>query len=153
MGGFGGPGGGGGMGGHGHKGMNSSNNASAPNVSKHFEDLASLKDALKHVDGLTKDQKDAFPEIERGYLKLLKPLGQEAQQIVDSAHTAHDRPDRQRMDSLRRAGKDLRDREFAAARNILATDPQRDQFDRNVADIHDEEAKREEQMQEHAGHD
>ncbi len=145
MGGFGSPGGGG-HGGHGH-GSEMSSNSSAPNVSKHFEDLASLKDAVKHIDGLTKDQKDAFPEIERGYSKLFKPLGEAAQQMVDSAHAAHERPDRQRMDSLRHQAKDLRDREFAAARNLLTTDPQRDQFDRNVAQIHEDEGKREEEMQ------
>ena len=127
--------------------MGQSSNSSAPNVSKHFEDLASLKDVVKHVDGLTKDQKDAFPEIERGYNKLFKPLGETAQQLVDSAHAAHERPDRQRMDSLRQQAKDLRDREFGAARNILTTDTQRDQFDRNVAQIHEDEAKREEEMQ------
>ena len=130
---------GGGHGGHGH-GSEMGSNSSAPNVSKHFEDLASLKDAVKHIDGLTKDQKDAFPEIERGYSKLFKPLGAQAQQIVDSAHAAHERPDRHRMDSLHAQAKDLRDREFAAARNILTTDTQRDQFDRNVAQIHEDEA-------------
>ncbi len=149
MGGFGGSGGmGGGGGGHGHgHGMGSSSNSSAPNVSKHFEDLASLKDAVKHIDGLTKDQKDAFPEIERGYNKLFKPMGETAQQLVDSAHAAHERPDRQRMDSLRQQAKDLRERELNAARNILTTNTQRDQFDRNVAQIHEDEAKREEEMQ------
>ena len=39
------------------------------------------------------------------------------------------------------------DRELDAARNILTTDTQRDQFDRNVAQIHEDEAKREEEMQ------
>jgi hypothetical protein len=137
-----------GMGGHGGRGeFGKQPNAPAPNVSKHFEEMASLKEVLKHVDGLNKDQKDAFGEIERGYTKSFKPLGQEAQQVVDSAHAAHDRPDPERMDSLRKAAKQLRDDELTATRQILTTDPQRNQFDQNVAQIQQEEAKREEEMQ------
>jgi hypothetical protein len=148
QGGMGGMGGaGGGMGGRGRGGQGMSHNSSAPDVSKHFEELASLKAALKHVDGLTNDQKQSFTDIEHSYSKPFKSLGAQAQQLVDSAHAAHERPDRTRMDSLHQQAKQLRDQEVAAAREILSTDPQRDQFDRNLAELRAEEAKREEQMQ------
>jgi hypothetical protein len=139
--------GGGGMGGHGHRGQGPSSNSTPPDVSKHFEELASLKPVLKHVDGLTNDQKQGFSDIEHSYNKPFKALGSQAQQVVDSAHAAQVRPDRVQMDSLHQKAKQLRDQEFAAARALLSTDPQRDQFDHNVTDVHDEEAKREEQMQ------
>lgn len=144
-GGFGGPGGMGGR--HGHGNHNMSSSSSAPDVSKHFEELASLKDALKHVDGLSGDQKQSLQEIEHGYTKSFKALGQQAQQVVDSAHAAQTRPDPVRMDTLRQQAKQFRDDELGAARQILTTDPQRDQFDKNVAQIHEDEAKREEEMQ------
>jgi hypothetical protein len=142
-GGFGAPGG---MGGRGHSGFGKQDNASAPEVGKHFEEMASLKPALKHVDGLSGDQKTSFDEIEHSYGKALKSLGHDAQQMVDSAHAAHERPDHQRMDSLRKQAKQLRDEELTAARDMLTTDPQRQQFDANVTQIHADEAKREEQM-------
>jgi hypothetical protein len=145
-GGFGGPGGGMG-GGHGHGNHNMSSNSSAPDVSKHFEEMASLKDALKHVDGLSSDQKQSLQEIEHGYTKSFKALGHEAQDLVDSAHAAQQRPDPVRMDTLRQQAKQFRDDELGAAREILGTDAQRDQFDKNVAQIHEDEAKREEEMQ------
>jgi hypothetical protein len=141
MGGFGSPGG---MPGRGRGGFGKSHNSSAPDVAKHFEEMASLKAALKHVDGLTNDQKLSVADIERGYGKSFKELGHEAQQLVDSGHAAHGSPDRARMDSLRQKAKRQRDEELAAARNILSTDPQRDQFDRNLAQLREEEAKREE---------
>ena len=146
-GGFGSPGG---MGGRGHRGFGQSN-SSAPNVSKHFEDLASLKDALKHVDGLNKDQKSGFEDIEHSYQPRFKSMGHDAQQIVDSAHTAHERPDHQRLDSLRLQAKRLRDEELGAARALLSTSPQRDRFDSNVAQIRADEAKHEEEMEERLG--
>jgi hypothetical protein len=144
-GGFGGPGGMGGGHGHGNHGMSA--NSSAPDVSKHFEAMASLKDALKHVDGLTGDQKQSLQEIEHGYTKSFKALGKEAQDVVDSAHAAQQRPDPVRMDTLRQQAKQFRDDELAAAREILSTDAQRDQFDKNVAQIREDEAKREQEMQ------
>jgi len=124
-----------------------SRGSSAPNVAKHFEELASLKAALKHVDGLTNDQKQSLTDIEHSYSKPFKSLGGQAQQLIDSAHAAHERPDRTRMDSLHQQGKQLRDQEVAAAREILGTDTQRDQFDHNVAQLREEEAKHEEQME------
>jgi len=142
-----------GMGGHGRGEFGQQPNAPAPNVSKHFEEMASLKEVLKHVDGLNKDQKDAFGQIERGYTKSFKPLGEAAQQVLDNAHAAHERPDPQRMDSLRTQAKQLRTDELAAARDILTTDPQRTQFDQNVAQVQQEEAKREEQMQQQMSSD
>lgn len=145
-GGFGGPGGG--MGGHGHHNHDMSPNSSAPDVSKHFEAMASLKDALKHVDGLNGDQKQSLQEIEHGYTKSFKALGQQAQQLVDSAHAAQQRPDPVRMDTLRQQAKQFRNDELTAAREILSTDPQRDQFDKNVAQIKADEAKREQEMEE-----
>jgi hypothetical protein len=136
----------GGMGGHGRGGHGMPRGSSAPDAAKHFEELASLKAALKHVDGLTKDQKQSFDDIEHSYSKPFKSLGGQAQQLIDSAHAAHERPDRTRMDSLRQQAKHLRDQEVAAAREILSTDPQRDQFDRNIAQLLEEEAKHEEQL-------
>jgi hypothetical protein len=144
-GGFGGPGGMGG--GHGHHNHDMSSNSSAPDVSKHFEAMASLKDALKHVDGLSGDQKQSLQEIEHGYTKSFKALGHEAQELVDSAHALQQRPDPVRMDTLRQQAKQFRDDELGAARQILSTDSQRDQFDKNVAQIREDEAKREEEMQ------
>lgn len=125
--------------------------SNAPDVAKHFEELGSLKDALKHVDGLSGDQKQALSEIERQYGKSFKAMGHDAQQIVDSAHAAHERPDPQRMDSLHKQAKQLRDQELAAARDMLTTDKQRDQFDKNVTQIRADEAKREETMDEEPG--
>jgi hypothetical protein len=145
MGGLGGPGGMGGGRGHGNHGMSS--NSSAPDVSKHFEEMASLKDALKHVDGLTGDQKQSLQEIEHGYTKSFKALGHEAQDLVDSAHVAQVRPDPVRMDTLRQQAKQFRTDELGAAREILTTDTQRDQFDKNVAQIQADEAKHEQDMQ------
>jgi hypothetical protein len=138
---------GGGGGGHGRGGQGMSHTSSAPDVSKHFEELGSLKAALKHIDGLTNDQKQSFSDIEHSYSKPFKSLGAQAQQLVDSAHAAQQRPDRIRMDSLHVQAKQLRDQEVAAAREILSTDAQRTQFDSNIAQIREEEAKHEEQMQ------
>jgi hypothetical protein len=55
-------------------------------------------------------------------------------------------PDMDDLRSLRLAADSVRDRELVVARAVLATDEQRARFDQNVADIHAEEAKREEAM-------
>jgi hypothetical protein len=116
-----------------------------------MEDLASLDRALRDVPGLNRPQKDSLKAIEGNYTRIFKSYAIAARNKVDSAHAAGGTPDMDGLRTLRLQADTVRNGEFAAARTVLATDEQRFRFDQNVADIHAEDAKREEQMRSRKG--
>ena len=116
-----------------------------------MEDLASLDRALRDVPDLAHPQKDSLKGIENNYARIFKSYGIAARNKVDSARAAGGVPDMEGLLTLRLEADSVRTGELAAARAVLTTDEQRTRFDQNVADIHAEEAKREEQMRSRRG--
>jgi hypothetical protein len=147
MGGGGGRGrGGGGRGGRGGAEAKGQQGPNSGDVAKQMEELASLDRALRDVPNLDGQKKDSLKAIEGTYGRIFKSYAIAARNKVDSAHAAGGMPDMDDLRSLRLAADSVRDRELVVARAVLATDEQRARFDQNVADIHAEEAKREEAM-------
>ena len=115
-------------------------------VARRFEQMASLKAALRHVDDLTDAQKDSLERIEDVVREELQDYGKAARSIVEAATARNAPPDTALMRGITDGARKVRDRELAAARTVLATDAQRAAFDANVATLREEEAKREEEM-------
>jgi hypothetical protein len=155
MGGMGGGGGrgGGGRGGRGGKGGDSAGQRgpSSDDAAKQMEELSSLDRALRDVPDLDGQKKDSLKAIEGTYAKIFKSYGIAARNKVDSARAAGGLPDVNDMRTLRTEADSVRSGEFVAARALLTTDEQRARFDQNIADIHAEDAKREEQMKNRRG--
>jgi hypothetical protein len=160
MGGGGGMGGMGGMGGRGRGGRGGRSGGdeagqqrgpSSADVAKQMEELASLDRALNDVPDLNGQQKDSLKAIEGKYGAIFKSYGIAARNKVDSAHAAGGAPDMDDLRSLRLSADSVRTGEFAAARAVLTTDQQRAPFDKNVADINADEAKRVDEMRKRRG--
>jgi hypothetical protein len=116
-----------------------------------MEELASLDRALNDVPNLDRQQKDSLKAIEGTYGRIFKSYAIAARNKVDSARAAGGMPDMDDMRSLRVAADSVRTGELALARAVLTTDEQRAPFDRNVADIRAEEAKRDDEMRKRRG--
>jgi hypothetical protein len=140
MGGMGGMGGrGGGRGGPGGQG-GSRVSPVAGEMAKHFEQMASLKPVLKDVkvDGAAKD---SLRNIEKAYKPRFKDYGDHLKKLFEG-----DRPPAfEEIRKLHDGARTLQDDEFAAARAVIA-ESERDQFDRNVTALRDEERKRQEEQ-------
>ena len=146
MGGVGGMGRGGGREGEGRRpGMG--RGAAGRDVARRFEEMGSLKDVLKHVDGLGKAQKDSLKRLEKHYTESFEGYGKQAKTMFAAADSGA-RPDMEEMRRLRDDALNLRRQELADARAGLATDAQRAAFDANVQRLEEERAKREEGMRE-----
>lgn len=146
----GGAGGMGGMGGMGRRGMGGARSGgrrqmSEDDTQKRFEDMAALKPALKDIK-LQDTQKDTLDKVEKAYRPQLGDYGRALWTLMQNG------ADPDSAKSLRNGARQLRDQEFAQARDLLTTD-QQPTFDDNVAKIHAEEAKRDEQMRSRMGGD
>jgi hypothetical protein len=157
-GGMGGMGGGGGRGrgggGRGGRGGAEAKGQQGPNsgdVAKQMEELASLDRALRDVPNLDGQKKDSLKAIEGTYSRIFKSYAIAARNKVDSARAAGGTPDVNDLSTLRLEADSVRGGELSAARAVLTTDEQRARFDQNIADIHAEDAKREEQMRTRRG--
>ncbi len=144
------PGGGGmgGMGGMGRRGMDGGRpgghrQMSEDDTQKRFEDMAALKPAFKDIK-LQDAQKDTLQKIEKAYRPQLGDYGRALWTLLQNG------ADPDSATSLRNGARQLRDQELAEARGLLTTD-QQPKFDDNVAKIHADEAKRDEQMRSRMG--
>jgi hypothetical protein len=127
------PGGfGGERGGHGGRrgGIGPATSPAAGDAAKRFEEMASLKSALAHVDGLSHAQKDSLKHVEATYKADFKQYGVAAKKLFAGAGAA---PNPDEYKKLEEGAHTLRADELAAARAVLATDAQRATFDANVA--------------------
>jgi hypothetical protein len=149
-GGGGGMGGMGGMGGGGHRGFGGNRNGgqhheiSEGDTEKRFENMAALKPALKDI-GLDNTQKDTLKKLEKAYRPQLGDYGRALWTLEQDGGAD---PDSVR--SIRSGAHVLRDQEFVEARGLLTAD-QQTKFDANVAKIHADEAKREDEMRSRMG--
>lgn len=142
--------GGGGMGGMGRRGMGSGRpgahrQMSEDDVQKRFEDMAALKPALKDIK-LQDAQKDTLDKIEKAYRPQLGDYGRALWTLMQNG------ADPDSAKSMRAGARQLRDQELTEARGRLTSD-QQPKFDDNVAKIHADEAKRDEQMRSRMGGD
>lgn len=146
------PGGGGmgGMGGMGRRGMGGGRPGGRRQISegdmqRRFEDMAALKPALKDIK-LQDAQKDTLDKIEKAYRPQLGDYGRALYTLMQNG------ADPDSAKSLRSGARQLRDQELTEARGLLTSD-QQPTFDDNVAKIHADEAKRDEQMRSRMGGD
>jgi len=140
------PGGGGGRPGSGGGPRPAGGRAPAPgtNMAKRFEEMSSLKRALKGVKGLSKAQKDSLKRIEATYKERFRGYGNAVKKLTESAAAAGTPSNIEEMRKLRDGAETLQQRQFAEARAVLSTDEQRAVFDANVATIREGEAERRE---------
>ena len=145
--------GGGGMGGMGGMGRGrhgfGGNHGQHPQMSqddmaKRFENMAALKPALKDI-GLDKAQKDTLNKLEKAYRPQLGDYGRALWSVMQGGGADPDS-----VKSLRTGARTLRDQEFTEARGLLTTD-QQPTFDQNVAKIHADDEKRDDQMRSRMG--
>jgi hypothetical protein len=122
----------------GQRGLNSGD------VAKQMKELGSLDRALDDVPDLDRQKKDSLKAIEGTYGRIFESYAIAARNKVDSVRAAGGTPAMDDLRSLRVEADSVRSGELVAARAVLTTDEQRGRFDRNVADIRAEEAKREE---------
>lgn len=140
----GGRGGPGAPGGHGGRG-----GPDAAGVEKRFTDLASLKEATRDIDGLSKAQKDSLKRIESHYHNQLAGYGKAARKMVEGAQgdanagASSAPPDMSELRRLQADAMGVRREEFEAARAVLTSDAQRAKFDANLSSMRETEAKRE----------
>jgi hypothetical protein len=146
------PGGGGmgGMGGMGRRGMGGGRGGgrrqmSEDDLQRRFEDMAALKPALKNIK-LQDAQKDTLAKLEKAYRPQLGDYGRALYTLMQNGADADS------ATSLRNGARQLRDQEFTEARGLLTSD-QQPAFDDNVAKIHADDAKRDEQMRSRMGGD
>jgi len=146
------PGGGGmgGMGGMGRRGMGGGRGGahrqmSEDDLQRRFEDMAALKPALKNIK-LQDAQKDTLDKLEKAYRPQLGDYGRALYTLMQNGADADS------AKSLRNGARQLRDQEFTEARGLLTSD-QQSTFDDNVAKIHADDAKRDEQMRSLIGGD
>lgn len=144
------PGGGGGMGGMGgmggrRGGMGGNRGGmrrpiSQDDLEKRYENMASLKPVLKHIK-LDDTEKDTLDKVEKAYRPQLGDYGRAAYNLFQDGG----RPDADSLAAIRSGARKLRDQEFDEARALLTADQQKT-FDENVTKVHDDEAKRDEDM-------
>ena len=103
-------------------------------MSKRVEEMYSLKELLKHVDGLEGGQKDSLKAIEGLYKPRFKEQGEELRKLLSRARATGQQPDMEEMRRLTGAARQLHQEETAAARAVLTTDEQRQRFDANLAE-------------------
>lgn len=150
-GGGGGMGGMGGMGGGGRRGFGGNRSQqhhqmSEDDMQKRYEDMAALKPALKDI-GLDNTQKDTLDKLEKAYRPQLGDYGRAMYALTQNGDAEPDS-----VKALRTSARALRDQEFTEARGLLTTD-QQPKFDQNVAKIHSDEEKRDDQMRSRMGGD
>lgn len=147
------PGGGGGMGGmggmgggrHGYGGNRGQHHQmSQDDMEKRFENMAALKPALKDI-GLDNTQKDTLGKLEKAYRPQLGDYGRALYALTQGGSADPDS-----TKALRTGARTLRDQEFTEARGLLTTD-QQPKFDQNVAKVHADEEKRDDQMRSRMG--
>jgi hypothetical protein len=114
---------------------------------REMERRASLDDAMRKVPELTDAQKDSVRALEKGYSQSFRSYAVLLKTTLDAPRPAGARPDIRALGMLRLTADSTRNAELTAARALLTTDAQRDRFDRNVAELREREAKREEQIQ------
>jgi hypothetical protein len=130
------------MGGRGGMGARRPN---GDDIAKRIEDMASLKPALKGIklDGARKDSTKA---IEKSYKQRFEDLGRAAKEMFANDQ----RPDPDSLRAVRQDARQMRDEELALARAVI-DESQQAKFDANVQKIHDDEAKREDEMRSRRG--
>ncbi|HKV50618.1 MAG TPA: hypothetical protein VJO52_05390 [Gemmatimonadaceae bacterium] len=146
MGGMGSMGGGGRRGGFGGNHGQHHQKMSEDDMQKRFENTAALKPALKDI-GLDNAQKDTLDKLEKAYRPQLGDYGRALWSLAQNGGADPDS-----VKALRTGARTLRDQEYAEARGLLTTD-QQPKFDQNVAKIHSDEAKRDDQMRSRMGVD
>jgi len=119
---------------------------SAADVERRMIERASLGDAVHKLPDFTDAQKDSIKALEKRYHDVFKSYAAAMRAQLDSARAAGAMPDYRAMGMLRMAADSTRDAELARARAFLSSDAQRAQFDRNLAEMNEREAKREEEM-------
>ncbi|HEY7893733.1 MAG TPA: hypothetical protein VIC24_02405 [Gemmatimonadaceae bacterium] len=145
-GGMGGMGGGGRHGGFGGNRGQQHQKMSEDDMQKRFEDMAALKPALKDI-GLDNTQKDTLEKLEKAYRPQLGDYGRALWSLSQNGGADPDS-----VKALRTGARTIRDQEYTEARGLLTTD-QQPKFDQNVAKIHSDEEKRDDQMRSHMGGD
>jgi hypothetical protein len=144
MGGMGGGGGRRGGGGGGRRGGddNAQRGPSSSDVEKQIKEMGSLDKALDGVPDLDRPKKDSLKAIESNYNRIFESYGIAARNKIDSARAGGLPPKSDVIGPLRQEADSIRTGELAVARGVLTTDDQRGRFDRNVADLLAEEAKK-----------
>ena len=137
------PGGAGGGAGRGTPRSPGNRTPPGPNMAKRFEEMSSLKRALKGVKGLSKAQKDSLKRIESTYKDRFHGYGNAAKKLTEDAGATGSRPSIEEMRKLRDGAETLHERELAEARAVLSTDEQRQTFDANVAAMRGEAERKE----------
>jgi len=119
---------------------------SSAEMERRMQERASLGGVVHKLPDFTDAEKDSIKAIEKRYGEVFRSYGIALRSQMDSAKAAGGPPDFRTMAMLRMTADSTRDAEVAAARAVLTSDAQRTKFDQNLAELKEEEAKREELM-------
>jgi hypothetical protein len=124
---------------------------SSAEMERRMQERASLGAAVHKLPDLTDAEKDSIKAIEKRYGEVFRSYGIAMRSQMDSAKSAGGPPDFRTMAMLRMTADSTRNAELSAARAVLTSDAQRTKFDQNLAEIKEQEAKREEEMRRRRG--